>query len=624
MELPRRERGDELLPAGEMTAIRSRLRRMTAGKDLTTVIACAFDHRTRMLPFIYADKRMAPAGVREIGSSLADSGFERTRIVLRQWNRHFQPSKMQLDGRVPDLFLVSSMQLHTAPMKALIRDACRIDPDKRPLILAGGPKIIYEPWDAFSADRDDPWAADAAVTGETYILLNLLEVLLSIHSPGQSLRASFQRAKNGGMLDEVPGLVYSRGDRDGVPEELVDTGIQRLVPDLDELPDPVLGYSMLEPPSRKATLSPRPMPPEKIRWRSPISTLILTFGCKFGCPYCPIPAYNQRQLRAKSGERIAWEMTRLYKTYGLKNFFGADDNFFANRDRAVDIMQTLTDTEIDGKRLRRRVCWSTEVTVHDVVQMRDKLPLARRAGMWAVWVGIEDMTGTLVSKGQNVDTTLQAIRSLRANRIYVNPMMMHHDPQPLLTRGSAYGLLNQVDLLRREGVISMQVLMITPASGSKLYEEVFSTALAYDKVAGKQVEYHMLDANYVVASHHPQPWKKQLNILASYLYFYNPIRFFISLVAPKGTKLYLADAYFQVLGMWGLTRTVPRTLAWAFRLMTGRIRRRTKPLVSKIPMRDVDGGKAAHAIPGTPLSQVRTEGEYVPEHEAARQTVSRR
>ena len=30
--------------------------------DLTTVIACAFYHRTRMLPFIYADMRMAPGG----------------------------------------------------------------------------------------------------------------------------------------------------------------------------------------------------------------------------------------------------------------------------------------------------------------------------------------------------------------------------------------------------------------------------------------------------------------------------------------------------------------------------------------------------------------------------------
>src|SRR3954468_16193858 len=106
MELPRRTRGDELLRTGELLNLRQRLRRLSARHDLTTVIACAFDHRTRMLPFIYADTRMAPAGVRAIGSAMVDAGFAKTRIVLQQWNRNFKPSMMRLDSRVPDIFMV--------------------------------------------------------------------------------------------------------------------------------------------------------------------------------------------------------------------------------------------------------------------------------------------------------------------------------------------------------------------------------------------------------------------------------------------------------------------------------------------------------------------------------------
>ena len=94
MELPRRARGDELLRAGELTALRRRLREVAPRHDLVSVIACAFDHRTRMLPFFLADTRMAPAGVRAIGSAMADSGFHKTRIVLQQWNRAFSPSQM--------------------------------------------------------------------------------------------------------------------------------------------------------------------------------------------------------------------------------------------------------------------------------------------------------------------------------------------------------------------------------------------------------------------------------------------------------------------------------------------------------------------------------------------------
>ena len=133
MELPRRARGDETLKPGELLAIRHRLRQVAASHDLVTVIACAFDHRTRMLPFIYADTHMAPAGVRGIGSAMVDAGFEKTRIVLQQWNKHFRPSQMQVDGRIPDLFMVSSMGLHSGQCMELIRDARRIDAAHRPL-----------------------------------------------------------------------------------------------------------------------------------------------------------------------------------------------------------------------------------------------------------------------------------------------------------------------------------------------------------------------------------------------------------------------------------------------------------------------------------------------------------
>jgi len=137
VELASRTTGDELLRPGELLRLRQRLRQIARRHDLTSVITCAFDHRTRMLPFVYAARRMAPAGVRAIGSAMVDCGFDKTRIVLQQWNRNFRPSQMRLDGRVPDVFLLSSMSLHMAPCLELIRDACRIDRPHRPLIIVG-------------------------------------------------------------------------------------------------------------------------------------------------------------------------------------------------------------------------------------------------------------------------------------------------------------------------------------------------------------------------------------------------------------------------------------------------------------------------------------------------------
>ncbi len=595
MELPRRDRGDELLAPGAMTALRRRLRGMAPRHDLATVIACAFDHRTRMLPFIFADTRMAPAGIRAIGSALVDSGFEKTRLVLQQWNRRFRPSLMKLDGRVPDLFMVSSMGMHEAACKALIRDARNIDPAHRPLVIVGGSHAVYEPFKVFSADPRDPAGPDIAVTGEEFVLLSLLEAVLSVRGEDEALRSAFIRARDTGILDEIPGLVYPLGDRDGVAEKLIDTGTQRLLGELDELPHPILGYRLLEPPSRGTTLASRPLPADRVRRHSPISSIVMTFGCKFACPYCPIPAYNQRQYRTKSPARIADEMDRLSDAYGLRYFFGTDDNFFNDHDRALEIAQTLARAQAGGRRLKNHVRWGTEVTVHDTLKMKDHLPLMREAGCRGLWLGVEDLTATLVKKGQSVNKTTEAFQRLRDAGICPNPMMMHHDAQPLYSRKGDYGLLNQVKLLRKAGAVTLQVLMLVPAPGSKLYRETFNSGQVFDRVGGRRVDPYMHDGNYVIASHHKHPWKKQLNILASYAYFYNP--WWLAVALCRKTKVGDKPASAQLFGMLGNTQNIRRTLGWALRLMFMKPRRHTEPPRSAIPMQSVEGTRSIHTVP---------------------------
>jgi len=208
------------------------------------------------------------------------------------------------------------------------------------------------------------------------------------------------------------------------------------------------------------------------------------------------------------------------------------------------------------------------------------------------------MTATLIRKGRSVDKTSEAFQLLRENGIHPMPMMMHHDEQPLISFGPRpYGLLNQVRLLRKAGAVSMQILMLVPATGSKLFTGTYTSGMAYDSVGGRKVEEHMLGGNYVVASRHPKPWRKQLNILLGYAYFYNPLRFTLALVRPK-TKLYFADAIWQLLGMCGLARTVRRTFVWILRLRFGKIRRTVAPPMNQVPMWAVDGSSASHALPG--------------------------
>ena len=632
MELPQRPNGDILLAPGEMIDIRRRLRAVSSKHDLATVIACAFDHRTRVLPFIYSDTRMVPAGVRAIGAAMLDSGFDKTRIVLQQWNRNFRPQQMRLDGRIPDIFMVSSMHLHSAKCDEMIQDVNEMDTQVRPLIIAGGPRIIYSPWEVFGDDPNCPWGADVAVTGEEYVLLSLLEVLLTFRGRHDSMRSAFFRARDCGALDDIPGLVYGRSSAaDAVPEELVDTGIQRLLGDLDELPHSTLGYSLLESPSTKPTLQPNALANNRVHSHCILSSIVMTIGCKFRCPYCPIPAYNQRQYRTKSGERIADEMGQIVGSYGIINFFGTDDNFFNNTERTLEIAETLARRVSSGRRPYCKIRYGTEATVHDTIRLKEHLPIIRQSGLRMLWLGVEDLTASLVKKGQSKGKTLEAFRLLRENGIIPVPMMMHHDSQPLVSWTSNYGLINQLRTLRKAGALFAQVTMLTPSPGSKWFADTYTSGSVFDAVGNKRVEPYIVDGNYVVASKHPRPWLKQLSLLAGYTYFFNPVRLLLALVCSKSripfadaetrpasevseysrlnqvrrwvyrkVRAHMTDAGIQLFGMCGLFHSYRRTLGWAWRLVWGKVRRRGDVPTSRIPMRAADGSPASHALPDTP------------------------
>ncbi|MCH8271251.1 MAG: radical SAM protein, partial [Planctomycetes bacterium] len=210
------------------------------------------------------------------------------------------------------------------------------------------------------------------------------------------------------------------------------------------MPHPLIGFTLLERPHRGPGLKSQPLPASRVRRYSPIGSLSISHGCKFNCDYCPIPAYNQRTYRHKSGERIVAEMRQLREQLGIRFFFSTDDNFFNNRPAVEQMFETMSRATIAGRPLRKAVRWGTEATEFDTWKNRDLLRPARRSGLRAVWLGIEDLTSTLIKKGQSVNKTTDLFALMNKIGICPMPMMMHHDGQPLFTRGSLYGLLNQV------------------------------------------------------------------------------------------------------------------------------------------------------------------------------------
>ncbi len=566
MELPVRPKSDRFTTPGRYRELETQLRRHAEGRDTPILFIYAFDPRTRLGPFVLVDKTLIPGAPQAVGSALYAAGFHNVRVVMQQWNPNIRPSAASFDGQPPELLMVSAMQIHSAPAYRLIRDAWQLG-EHRPLIMAGGPKAIYEPWDFFGLSPDGREGADVVVTGEEYVLLELLDRIIELKGPDETLRTAFERAREEGQLEDIPGLVYRPDAPLGPPPYLVNTGVQRLVQDLDELPLPFDALGLFEPQHLHATLSREPISAQRLGRQAKIMALVATHGCKFHCPYCPIPGYNQHSFRHRSPERLVEEIAGIARVSGISKFFGTDDNFFNDRGAAEGIFTAMARGQVGDKPFRKAIAFATEATEADVFKNQDLLPLARSAGLRSLWFGLEDLTAALVKKGQSFERTKTLFKQLLKLGIAPMPMMIHHDSQPLWSWRGLRGLLNQVRFLWKAGALTCQVTLLTPSVGSRGYEQPFREGLVLSSVGGRPIEQYQYDGNHCVATSAAHPWRRELNMLLSYASFYNPLNLLRAL--PRIDKLWAERIALQLYGMVGVTKSIFRLRGWLGRLISG-------------------------------------------------------
>ena len=147
-------------------------------------------------------------------------------------------------------------------------------------------------------------------------------------------------------------------------------------------------------------------------------------------------------------------------------------------------------------------------------------------------------------------------------------MTMHHDGQPLVSRGTSYGLLNQVGYLRQVGSVSMQVTMQIPMVGSKGYESPYVQGHVSDRAGRLEVDDHLDAGNHCIATSDPRPWRKQLNLYLAYASFYNPLNLARALAAWRD-PLWSYRVIYQILGILGLVRSLWRDKQWFWNLARG-------------------------------------------------------
>ena len=409
--------------------------------------------------------------------------------MLRQWNPNFQPSEARIDGKPPQMLFVSTMQIHSASAYEMIADAYDWATIGR-LILAGGAKAIYEPWDFFGLR---PRRAVQRRRGRHRRRVRRPGAARPHHGiprPATSIRARRSTACAAPACSTTsPAWSSAKATKRSRSGRLINTGIQRLVQDLDELPHPITSLGLIEPPHRRRDASSRPTA-DATRLHRHAGMISRGHDARLQVPLPVLPDPGVQPVHLPLEEprpaarriRDAWPRRRASTPSSAPT---TTSSTTARRSKRSS--PAWPRGKSNGKPFRDSIFFGTEATEFDVFKNQDLLPLCRDGGLRAIWFGIEDMTAELVKKGQSPEKTRTLFEMLNKHGICPMPMMMHHDGQPLASRGNLYGLLNQVNFLRKSGSVSVQVTILTPSVGSKGYEEPYEKDMVIEQAGSESV-----------------------------------------------------------------------------------------------------------------------------------------
>src|SRR3989344_1571351 len=582
---PVRDKKDRVIPKGMYKNLEQRLKERNDVKGIRTVTVYPFDRYTDLGPYVGLADRLISGGILHYTACLVNSGFTNLRAVLRQHNPKLKLSKSKLNGQPIDQVEISSMSIHSNDVWDIIKDAYQMP--NRPLITLGGPAGKYEPHMFFGTKEDPTIGIDVAITGEAYTGIVLKERILNRRkklSNGRtiSMREAFEDLAQKRELDDIHGIAYRWIDPQG-KTWIVDTYINKGVEDLSEYPTIDKTFKFLEKKHNDESLKDRPATPKEIANEINLSTTINTGGCRLGCDYCPITNGELGIFRTSGFDHLGKTMEKIFSKFGIKRFFGADDNI------GNDINQLYKDAKglsqyimEDGSKLIGKVESGSEITLTDLDKFARKYPdgLMELGKIYSgLWMGNEDVNQELVKKGQSLDKVRERLHEMinagispmimniygdqmHYNRIRSNTNEEQHQSKEFLDSLSQkqkklfresemamdkgkekksdildrkfvnsltpsqedkfkFGLREESFFYLKYGAVSQQFTLLTPAVGTEVYDIPYNERMVFDKVGDIQIEQHHFDGNHVVMTSHNNPVERLKDVYKAYGHMYN-------------------------------------------------------------------------------------------------------
>jgi radical SAM superfamily enzyme YgiQ (UPF0313 family) len=210
-------------------------------------------------------------------------------------------------------------------------------------------------------------------------------------------------------------------------------------------------------------------------------------GCPYSCEFCASSIRLSPTFRVKPVDRVIAEIRRIKEIWPKPFIEFADDNSFANRKHAKQLLRAL---------IPEQIRWFTE---SDISLARDSelLGLLRDSGCEQVLIGLESTTATGLHgveqksdwKVKQLDTYMSAIDKIQSHGITVNGCFV------LGLDGTGVESFEQVrDFVEASGLYEVQVTIQTAFPGTPLYDRLQQEGRLLDETAWELCT--LFDVNY--------------------------------------------------------------------------------------------------------------------------------
>ena len=147
------------------------------------------------------------------------------------------------------------------------------------------------------------------------------------------------------------------------------------------------------------------------QWVTPAMVVMTSRGCPFQCTFCNTPVFWGSTVRYRAPRLVVSEIADLFYKYGIVEVSFQDDTFNLNHVWANAIFEGLIE-----RRLNEKVRFRITSRVSEKLVTSEFLDLARRAGVWQIFYGVESGSQYMLDRMKKGITVAEIKRAVQMTK----------------------------------------------------------------------------------------------------------------------------------------------------------------------------------------------------------------